>query len=256
MYKFDAKEHVHTLNGKYLTGTSSVVNVLSKPLTWWAAGLAVEKFGWKNPKLYTAREVDEAAIHGLERVKEMNLDEYQKLLADAYKAHSVKLKDSATKGTDLHEELEKFVKAEMGISKDYAFEPVINSFVQWSEKHVKRFLWSEAHCYSETMFVGGISDAGAELNNGQIALIDFKSSKDAYDSHFIQAAGYALQIEQNGLWDSSGKHTKTLDQPIDQLIIVPFGAPVVEPVIKFNVTDFKQGFVDCVHLYRLLGMDK
>ncbi len=260
MYKFDAIEHVHTLDGKYLTGTSSVVNVLSKPLTWWASGLAVEKFGWKNPKTTAPAEVEAALEEGYNKVVNLEMSEYAKLLAEAYKAHSVKLKDTAVAGTDLHTELERFVKWKMnppkGMFSDPIFDHKIDPFMAWTDKNVKKFLWSEAHCYSKELFVGGITDAGAELNNGQIALIDFKSSKDAYDSQFIQAGGYALQIEENGLWDSAGKHTKKLDKPIDQLIIVPFGAKIVEPVIKFNVADFKQGFVDCVHLYRLLGMDK
>ena len=46
IYKFDDKNHLHTLNGKALTGTSSIGNVLAKPLTWWASGLAVSKLGW------------------------------------------------------------------------------------------------------------------------------------------------------------------------------------------------------------------
>lgn len=259
-YKFDSINHVHTLGDKYLTGTSSVVDVLSKPLTWWASGLAVEKFGWLNPKTHTIQEVTDALEKGYDKVLGLDISDYKTLLADAYKAHSVKLKDTAVAGTDLHAELEKFVKWKMGIIQPQfpspEFDIKIEPFIKWADKHVKKFLWSEAHCYSQNLFVGGITDAGAELNNGQIALIDFKSAKAAYDSHFIQAAGYALQISENGLWDSQGKNNKKLEKEIDQLIIVPFGAPVVEPVIKFNVADFKQGFVDCVHLYRLLGMDK
>ncbi len=39
-YQFDDKQHLHLLDGKPLTGTSSVGNVLSKPLTWWSAELS------------------------------------------------------------------------------------------------------------------------------------------------------------------------------------------------------------------------
>ena len=73
-YKFDEsidpetgkQNHLHLLDGKPLTGTSSVEDVLSKVLTWWASGLAVEKFGWLNPKKHTAEECAVACEEGLE----------------------------------------------------------------------------------------------------------------------------------------------------------------------------------------------
>ena len=46
------KEHLHQIfdesleDWQNLTGTSSVVDVLDKPLTWWASGLACAKLGW------------------------------------------------------------------------------------------------------------------------------------------------------------------------------------------------------------------
>src|SRR3990167_9943180 len=114
-YRFLNKdgEHLHQLwienEWKNLTGTSSVVNVLAKPLTWWASGLACEKFGWLNPKKNPQEIVRQALQEGWERVKGLSLEAYEKLLGEAYKAHSVNLKDSAEKGTDLHFELEHWV---------------------------------------------------------------------------------------------------------------------------------------------------
>ena len=44
-YAFNEQDHIPALDGKPLMGTSTVVGVLSKPLTWWAAGEAVKKLG-------------------------------------------------------------------------------------------------------------------------------------------------------------------------------------------------------------------
>ena len=55
-YKFNKEKHLHTLDGIPLTGTSSVVGVLMKPLSWWASGKAVELLGWLNPKKHTEEE--------------------------------------------------------------------------------------------------------------------------------------------------------------------------------------------------------
>ena len=259
-YKFDSEQHLHELdNGsgfKPLTGTSSIGNVLAKPLTWWAAGLAVEKFGWMNPKKNSPESVKTALQEGWERVKGLDLKDYGKLLTEAYYAHSAKLKDTAKTGTDLHAELEHFVKATMGLKPMRAdYDKKIQPFIDWTEKNVKRFIASEAHCFDEELFVGGITDCIAELNDGKLAIIDFKSSKEAYINQFIQVAGYSIQVEKNGLFSEDGEYNKKLEGKIEVLIVVPFGAEVVEPSIRYDVESYKQGFRSAVVLYRLLGLE-
>lgn len=256
-YIFDDSQHLHLLDGKPLTGTSSVGKVLGNPaLTWWASGLAMEKFGRLDPKKNTPEAVKTALEDGFARVKALSLSEYNKLLGEAYKAHSVRLKDAAQKGTDLHAELEDYVKATMGLRPAKKYDEKIKPFIDWSKKNVKRFLASEAHCYDEELWVGGIVDAVAELNDGKYAIIDFKSAKDAYTGHFIQCSGYAIEAEKNGLFSEDGEHSKKLEKPIDVLIVVPFGAEKVEPHLRYDVDSYKQGFRNCVQLYRLLGYDK
>lgn len=258
-YEFDTTQHLHLLDGRPLTGTSSIGDVLAKPLTWWASGLAVTKFGWLNPKYNEPAEVEVALRRGYEMVKELDIEGYRKLLDEAYRSHYTQLRESAKKGTDLHAELERFVKDEISGRRPEdasAYDDKIHPFIRWADDEVKKFLWSEAHCYDEDLWVGGICDAGAVLNDGTIAVIDFKSAKEAYTTHFIQVAGYAIQIERNGLYSQDGNHWKNLDGKVGALIVVPFGAKEVVPVIKTNVEDYKTGFRNAVSLYRLLGLEK
>lgn len=109
-YKFNEKIHAHTLDDKPLIGTSTIVGVVAKPLTWWSSGMAVAKLGWTNPKTTDAETVKSALQMGYDLVKGLSLEEYGKLLGEAYKAHSVKLKDTAEAGTDMHSLLENYVK--------------------------------------------------------------------------------------------------------------------------------------------------
>lgn len=257
-YQFNSKEHLHTLRGVALTGTSSVVGVLSKPLSWWASGQAVGKMGWLNPKHHSQDERIQEATLALESIKAKDPVSFLQLLDEAYKAHAQELDRSARDGTNLHEELERFVKGEMKKSEVNldTLDTRIMPFVNWAKDNVKRFLWSEAHAYSERLWCGGVSDAGAELHDGTFAVIDFKSAKACYPHHLIQAAGYAIQIEENGLFSENGEHNKKLDKPIGALIIVPFGAEVVTPEIRTNVEEYKKGFECAVQLYRLLGTEK
>lgn len=247
-YEFNDKEHIHTLDGKPLSGTSSVVGVLAKPaLIQWAANMACD---------YISHNSDNVLSGDLSHI---GFQVKNETLAEARYAHRNIKQNAAKTGTDLHAELERYVKHVMA-SNDFTgpldMDKKIIPFVEWAQANVKKFIWSEAHCYSERLWVGGISDAGAELKDGRLAVIDFKSSKEAYPGQFLQDAGYAIQIEENGLFSQDGNHSKVLDKKIDALIVVPFGAKIVEPVIKNNVEDFKKGFEAAVVLYRLLGLDK
>jgi hypothetical protein len=266
-YRFNEAEHLHEgFNGiewKPLTGTSTICKVIAKPLTWWASGLACAELGWVK-KLDTRKKPTEEELLLNERArfekaelmlglyKQMSVEEYIKLLDKAYKAHDKSLDKSASAGTDLHAELEKFVKSRMGKNTETVFDPKITPFIEWADKNVKKFIASEANCYSERLWVGGITDCVAELNDGSLAVIDFKSSKEAYKNHFIQAAGYAIQLEESGMCDQTGTYCKDIPGKITQLIVVPFGAARVSPVVMRGVDEYKKAFEAAVVLYRLI----
>lgn len=263
--------HLHQLKvegeWKNLTGTSSISDVIAKPLTWWASGKAVEVLGWIKPldsRKSTALEIVQnkrerinKAGEILQTFREMAVEAYLDLLDRAYRAHYDSLKKSATKGTNLHAELERFVKNTMNnIMPTPVYDEKIMPFITWTNENVEKFLWSEAHCFDEKLFVGGITDAGAKLKDGKTVIIDFKSAKEAYITHFMQCAGYAIQIERNGLWSADGKHQKKLKGKFDGYVVVPFGAEKVVPVISYDINSLKEGFKSAVYLYRLLNMAK
>src|ERR1035437_3190191 len=253
-YKYiDEKgEHLHKLDGKPLFGTSTILSVLNKPLAYWASGLACEKFGWINKKdedgkLRTKEERLQPVVEFLQRTDKFSAEEWLALTDEAYSAHATSLKKSATGGTDLHAELEKFVKnwlichdpknkgGDMIDSTKY--DNRILPFITWAQENVKRFLWSEMNCYSEKYWLGGISDCGFEDKEGKYGSIDFKSAKVAYDSHFIQIAGYDLEISENGGFDKNGVKTFTLDKPIEYYIVFPFGMKNMTPQFRHNVKE-------------------
>src|SRR3990167_917010 len=111
-YRFlDEKgEHRHELGGKPLLGTSSVVGVLAKPLTWWASGMVCGIFGWLNPKNNPVEALKSRAGEVLEQIKGLDTESYLFLLEKAYKAHNEKKEISAEEGTNMHSLLEDYVK--------------------------------------------------------------------------------------------------------------------------------------------------
>lgn len=264
-------QHLHTLDGDPLFGTSTVLQILSKPLTWWASGLAVSHLGWsadgktKAEKLEVAQARHEKAETHLKRIQKMNVLEYLDLLSEAYRAHSVKLDTSAEAGTDMHAELEKYVKAciekNAGVpmdlggndpSDDAPIHRTVLLFAEWSMDNVKRFIASEAYCYSERLWTGGITDLIYEDVDGNYVLLDFKSAKAAYDTHFLQNAGYDIALSANGILTKDGDLVKKLDRPFSAYGVLPFGMDEPVPQFRTDVEALKRGFEHCVHLYGLL----
>jgi hypothetical protein len=257
-YRFDEENHIHNYIDKPLMGTSTVVGIIAKPLTWWAAGLAVARFGWINKGnakigwIPFAKRLF-AAAERRAQIEELSNEEYLSLLDEAYGAHASKLKTSAKQGTDLHAELEKFVKDYrdgQAILPEF-YDSKIHNFIIWFQDNVAEVLWTEMHCYSNRLWVGGISDLGVKLKDGSTGIIDFKSSKESYMSQFIQCAGYDIQITENGGFTKEGYPIFTLVDPIDFYAIVPFGAEEFTIDFRYNVDEIKQGFEAATILYKL-----
>lgn len=254
-YKFDEVEHIHSLDGLPLHGTTTVLGVISKPLTWWASGMACAEFGWINPKPYnkpkpTKEDVLAAARPVLEAIKTMDIDAYLAKLDKAYRAHNVKLDKSADEGVDLHSMIEAYVQSQLTGIPQLFDEEKIKPFIEWSKKNVKRFLWAEACHYSRRLWIGGRSDFGYEDMEGKIVLGDIKSSREAYLSHFLQAGAYAMQIEEHGLFTDAGKSILG-PLTVDYFAIFPFGGGFKEPSIRKDTFNFKQGFESALGLYRI-----
>lgn len=261
-YLFNKERHLHTLGGQMLTGTSSVSNVIAKPLTWYASGLACEAFGipsrtlFKKIKMKTISEQEQkemlqAVTAKLAELQKMSVENYVLLLDTAYRAHDTYKKEKAEEGTDLHQTIEDYIKAEMKNEMIASNERII-PFVEWSKKNVKRWLWSETHCYSEKYWLGGICDIGAEMTDGSYILMDAKSAKAAYPNMFIQPALYDLQISENGGFTFDGERMFTLDKPITKYAIIPFGAEKIEPFIREDVENCKTAALAALELYRFL----
>lgn len=259
-YHDEDGEHLHTLDGKPLIGTSTACRVIAKPLTWWAAGQALTELGWVNAKKTTKQEQLDAAAEGLAKINALqSTEEWAKMLQRCYQAHNRTKNKAATKGTDMHAELERYVKTCIEQNEGrpliswthtvFAAEQV-RLFAAWAVEHVEYFLWTEAHCYCENLWVGGISDCGALMKTNNIAVLDFKSSRDAYFDQFVQCAGYSIQIERNGLFDANGTRLNEFQGPIEELYVVPFGATDPTPRQHLNVGDRQRDFVAAVTLYK------
>ncbi|HEY5234714.1 MAG TPA: hypothetical protein VIJ14_00940 [Rhabdochlamydiaceae bacterium] len=258
-YKFIDKkrEHMHTLDGAPLIGTSTVVGVISKPLTWWAAETAAVECLEAGEKIPTIRQEYEEAVASGD--KKAGIDALQKkypIFKKARFAHYESKNDKADKGTDMHEALELYIKDCIAMNEimpsgedDSIF---VKSFAIWSKENVEKFLVSEGHCYSKELWTGGIVDCMVRQKNGQEAIIDFKSSREAFDSQFIQIAGYDLEQAENGIFEANGG---ILQEPvrISAYIVIPFGAKEFKVEKRYNTEEYKEAFKAANKLYKILN---
>ena len=175
---------------------------------------------------------------------------------------------SAEAGVDLHAELESYVKACISGNdgkpvKDRTPHNAVNCFASWSCDNVNRFIASEAHCYSKRLWTGGIVDLVYEDSDGNLALLDFKSAKDAYDSHFMQNAGYDIAISENGILTKDGDlviSPEMFTKGFNHYSVMPFGMDDPDVIHSFDREktpyDYKAGFEACVVLHKLIGKAK
>ena len=214
--------------------------------------MAVGTLGWTATKADPDMRLEVATV-ALDAIKGLDGTGWLKRLDLAYKAHASNLKKTAGDGTDMHALLEEYVKSciAIGGSPDMAGggdSEQVRLFAEWAQKNVKQFIFSEGYCYSESLWVGGIADAGAILKDDKVAIFDFKSAKEAYFGHYVQAAGYAAQIEENGVLTKDGAPLK---EPFktDVLYVVPFGGDGI-PKPRYDVADMKNNFKSAVQLYK------
>lgn len=208
MYKFDEKKHVHTLNGKPLIGTTSLIKeIMPPPLSWWASGKALEMLGWTNPKLVKEEDGLGEVSRFLKALPELSNNEasWYDFLQKCYKNHANTSKKRANEGKDTHAKVEEAVKEAItnhgGLLRESYEDEEVERFASWGRG--KQFIYSEINVYSEILWLGGQLDL-IYKEMDEYYLADIKTSKAIYPSQFIQQGLYDCQQEENGFYDAGG----------------------------------------------------
>lgn len=189
-FRFDPAEHVYTLDGKPLSGVTTVLGVIAKPmLIQWSAGEAVKSL--------------EESIRKNGGTFESDTPEWEKACKEARSAHRKKKEDAGAKGTEVHAEIEKVIKYAIELSDGYitgrndAEKEQVKNFISWAQKSKVKFLASEKRMYSRSMRTAGTADIVCEIG-GKLYVGDVKTSSGIYPEAFIQASAYAAMLEEMG----------------------------------------------------------
>jgi hypothetical protein len=199
------------LSGKLLRGVTSVLDgTSSKPqLIQWAADMATQ---------YVA---DNGIFIESENAYKISGD----TLKEARTAHTKKKEKAATKGTDMHAEVEKFILATIR-GESYEFPIEIYPFVEWSRKENVTFIAAEQILYSEKHSVAGTADFICVLND-KLTIGDLKTMPKLWSPDpFVQTGAYSLML------------TELTGAIPEQSIIVRMCDPEDERVKKYNSKPF------------------
>lgn len=218
----------YKLNGKPLTGVTTILNEQAKPyLVMWAA-----KEAYLDAKSKTKTQIEEI-------IKNKNY------------AHTRKSDDAKDIGTDAHEAVELYIKNFIETGKyenKYTFEfkeaeVSAKRFFKWAEDNKVKFLESEVSVYHGELWYGGSFDFICEID-GKVYLGDFKTSSKidatyyAQGAAYMKAVNYIRSINGSNKYDFAGtiivKSTKT-DGDQTFMVANEYGKKVLQTLKAFEV---------------------
>ncbi len=169
----------YQLDGKPLTGNTTICNVQAKPfLVDWAA-----KEAYLDARGRTIEDIDNI----------IKRKDY---------AHKGVAKRSTDKGSAAHEHVETFIKNYIANKtyitwtiEDEEVRTSVERFWKWAEENEVEFIGTEISVYSRTHWFAGSFDFICKIK-GKILLGDFKTSKQIDDTYFAQGAGYIIAVEE------------------------------------------------------------
>lgn len=240
--KFTEKGHYYELDGKKLTGVTTVIDGTSSKqnLIQWAANMAVDY----------VRENVAYAIPGPDggfwAIKPSTVEE-------AKTAHTRKRDKAATKGTDTHALVEEYI---LKMIRDYGGKTYVAStndaiypFTLWAAENVDRFLAAEQRLYSETHGFAGTCDFVAIID-GKLTIGDLKTFPKMWSADaFIQMGAYSIAWEElTGEKPAQSVVVKMCD-PKDERIKKYGGKPfAVYP--RYALAEDEEMFLTRLKMYR------
>lgn len=181
--RFFPDSHQYWMNGVRKSGATTYIGIVdkSRALMSWKGTLTV---GFLLKKLKEGKITEEIICAA------SNIDEIEK--------------DEAAKfGSAIHAWCENYIKAKLKV-KGYKFPDMpellnvqvgVNAFLDWEKEHKVKFISSERVVYSRKHDYMGTMDIEAYVD-GELCLVDLKSSNGLYNTVRLQTAAYLKADEE------------------------------------------------------------
>jgi len=241
---FDAKKHYYELDGKPITGTTKILQVIAKPaLINWAAGVAVE---------YICEHIKELIIGTKE--------EQDRILKEAKFAHRRKKESAGDIGKAVHELVENWIGlthlnrpakkkfpelAKLSEKEQAQSKRMAELFYAWATDDKVKFFDSEHQTFSEKYWFCGTADFLCEID-GKTYLGDLKTSSGIYPDMWAQCAAYAIcEEEQNPGLKISGFQIVNIRKD-----------ETIQTKQSFDLVGYKRMFLSALIIFRQLEEKK
>lgn len=193
--KFYPNSHRYTVNGKPTSGSvTGIIGIKDKSggLTPWAVDLAVTHLREKWEKGDKLTEQD---------------------FYDAEEQHTIKKVEAATIGSEVHDWVERYIRHLLK-QKGYETMPEmpetkearigVSAFMDWISENKVTFKSTERAIYSRKYDYIGKMDIEAKVN-GQLCLLDIKTSNDLRNEYYMQTAAYVRADEEESGKEYEGR---------------------------------------------------
>jgi hypothetical protein len=226
--EYDDEKHSYMVDGEQVPAVTRIVDSVSpKNLTEWAAYTGAD--WWLN-------NYDRRAKGG---------GDEDVLYSGIRNAHKEISREAQNIGSDVHKWIELWIKFKINggaAVADYPYEvkTPMENFHKWVESREVEWIASEKKIYSKLWNYAGTIDALAKIN-GELYVIDFKTSAKIYKEYYLQVYGYAQAIHEM-VNDESNKHYPKgmivrLDKNEDKFQEVAFEC---EPRVFHNALSIKE----------------
>ncbi len=191
--KFYPGSHAYYVNGKRKTGVTTFLGIKdkSRPLVIWATGLAEDHL---LDMLAAGKPIKDTDV------------------IEACGLHEVRKQAAADIGTEIHDWCERYVRHRL---KEKGFDMPempekqtvaigVSAFLDWEKEHKVKFVSTERVVYSKKHDYIGKMDIEAIID-GDLCLVDLKSSNGLYNSVNMQTAAYAKADEEERGCEYAGR---------------------------------------------------
>lgn len=179
--KFNVGEHKYYIDSKEIPSVTQVTNTIAKPaLKYWAANQAGE---------YIENELEPGKKYVFDEL------DIKELAEGASNAHQKTGGEATSIGSLVHQFAEDFLQAKINNTKTPELphnEKAKNgakAFLNWYTENNIEPLQTEQILYHSNHNYAGTYDLLARVN-GELTVIDYKTSKSIYDEYWLQVAAY------------------------------------------------------------------
>ena len=171
---FDPEKHAYHAEGIFVPGVTSILGRIAKPaLIPWAANTAIA---------YIRDNISDI--------------DHPSFWDDAKKSWRSYSEDAMAIGTEVHEYAEKNLRGDLAVlPRGIEAQKSVAAFLEWRQAHHITLIEAEKLVFHKGLWYAGTCDFYGKID-GQICVLDFKTSARVYDEYLIQLAAYAMAIEE------------------------------------------------------------